>query len=113
MKRLAQYLTGHSHDAYFIASNRAEDNEAGRVWTVWCDLIAGLISTLTATLHPNPVILGGGMSTIKGLIPDFEAALAPYAWPGHHLPNLPLATKDDTVAAPGAAYSAWREQADV
>lgn len=109
LERIAQTLTGTARTAPQIAASRASDPGAARIWSVWCDLVADLLMTLTLTIDPDCIVLGGGLSKAEGLIHDLTAALGRAQLAGFAIPQLLLAQGGDTSGARGAAYAAWQE----
>jgi predicted NBD/HSP70 family sugar kinase len=109
LARIAQTLTGTASTAPQIATSRRTDPRAARVWGVWCDLVADLLMTLTLTVDPDCIVLGGGLSKAEGLVPDLTAALRRAQLAGFAVPELLLAEGGDTSGARGAAYAAWQE----
>ncbi|MDP4032166.1 MAG: ROK family protein [Pseudorhodobacter sp.] len=107
--RLAQAVTGRAFTAQALAQAKARDADAGRVWSVWCGLVAELLLTLSFTVDPACVVLGGGLSQVPGVADDLCAALALAQLPGFASPRIVLAEGGDSSGARGAAYAAWQE----
>lgn len=107
LQRLARHLTGQTATPADIAAHK--DAEMAGVWTLWCDLVADLLRSLTLTLDPDIVVLGGGLSRIAGVVPDLTAALDRARMGDFTVPPIVLAEGGDTSGARGAAYAAWQE----
>ncbi len=103
---LAKHLTGQSVCPPQIAAQRK--NAMAPVWQAWCDLTADLLHTLTLTVDPDLIVLGGGLSQIDGLIEDLTAAAQAAQLSGFRTPRLCLAQGGDTSGARGAAFAAWQ-----
>lgn len=112
LSRLARDLIGRDLTPPQIAAEKATDPQVARVWAVWCDLVAELLMTLTFTIDPAAVVLGGGLSQIAGLADDLGAALARAQLPGFRIPRILIAQGGDASGARGAAYAALQEKAD-
>lgn len=106
MERLAKHLLGSNLTSREIALSRS-DPEISRVWKIWCDINADLISTIVATIDPRIIVLGGGLSKITGIIEDLKSALERSAWRDFTLPSIRLGSRGETAAALGAAYAAY------
>jgi N-acetylglucosamine kinase len=107
LARLAKAMTGRELTAPEIAAGRFRDADLGRVWAMWCKLTAELIVTISFTLDPSVIVLGGGLSRIDGLIPDLDAALEKAVFRDFPRPALRLAEGGDASGARGAALEAF------
>ena len=107
MTRLAQHLTGEAALPPDIAGRR--DGNMAQVWQVWCALTADLLHSLTLTVDPDLIVLGGGLSQIDGLIPALTAAAQDAQIGDYDTAPLALAEGGDTSGARGAALVAFRE----
>lgn len=108
MARLSKALTGRALSAPEVVVARADDPAVAAVWQVWCALTADLIQTLTLTLDPDCVVLGGGMSDIPDVVADVTAAVAQAQFGGFGSPVLLRADGGAASGARGAAYAAWQ-----
>ena len=79
-----------------------------KIWQIWCSVNAQLLHALILTIDPHIIVLGGGLSTIEGLIPALEKHLARLQWDGLPIPVIKKAARGETAAALGAAYQAWQ-----
>ncbi len=113
LSRLALHLTGRSLSPPEITAGRGTDPALGRVWALWCDLMAELLITLCFTLDPEVVVLGGGLSRSPGVTEDLTAALGRAQLAGFALPRILLAEAGDASGAKGAAYAALQEVSHV
>ncbi|MBW7922303.1 MAG: ROK family protein [Rubellimicrobium sp.] len=109
LSHLAQALTGSARTPREIAAGRSGDPALARVWEVWCELAAELVITLTFTIDPEVVVLGGGLSQIAGIAGDLAAATARAQLPGFHTPLIRVAQGGDASGARGAAHAALQE----
>lgn len=104
--RIAQVVTGRVMSAFDIADLRESDPNVGKVWDIWCELIADLLLTITLTVDPACIVLGGGLSRIDGVADDLTRALGAAQFDGFDVPRIVLAQGGDTSGARGAAYAA-------
>ena len=107
LERLAVHLTGQMLTAPVISQQRRGD--MAEVWALWCALAAEMLHTLTLTGDPDVIVLGGGLSSISGVIEDLGAAAQRVQIPGFESAPLVLAQGGDASGARGAAYAAWSE----
>lgn len=105
LKRLARHMTGNTLTPRDIAARRQGD--MADVWQAWCELTADLLQTLTLTIDPDVIVLGGGLTRVSGLIPDLEIAAKRAQIGDFGVPRLALAQGGDASGARGAAYAAW------
>jgi predicted NBD/HSP70 family sugar kinase len=110
MTRLAQALTGRALTPPEVAALKSTDPGAARVWSVWLDLVAELLMTLTFTVDPAAVVLGGGLSQIDGLAAGVTERLVTAQLPGFAIPQVLIAQGGDASGARGAAFAAWQAQ---
>ena len=113
LTRIAQTITGQPLTPRALIAAKSDDPKAAQVYDIWCALVAELLMTLTFTIDPATIVLGGGLSNIPGLIADLGAAQARIQLPGFATPRLVLAQGGDTSGARGAAYAAMQEAAHV
>jgi len=106
--RLAKAMHGADLTAPQIVAARASDPQMQAVWQVWCTLAADLIQTLTLTLDPDCIVLGGGMSDIPGLVDDLTQAARQAQFAGFSTPVILRAAGGTVSGARGAAYAAWQ-----
>ena len=107
--RLALALTGRALTPPELAALKDTDAGAAQVWQVWCALVAELLITLTMTVDPAAIVLGGGLSQIPGLTADLTTALKAAQLPGFAIPAILLAQGGDASGARGAAFAALTE----
>ena len=93
-----------------IAEARQTDPAIAECWSIWLDLLTDLLITLTLTIDPACIVLGGGLSQIEGLLDDLRPRLAAAQLPGFSVPDLRLAEGGDASGARGAAWAAWSDQ---
>jgi predicted NBD/HSP70 family sugar kinase len=113
LTRLAEVLTGRALSPPDLVALRDTDPALARVWAVWCDLVAELLMTLTFTVDPEAVVLGGGLSRIDGVARDLTMALSRAQLPGFTIPRVMIAEAGDASGARGAAYAALQESGHV
>ena len=108
LEKLVEYLTGQRLIAPRIAERRGQDGALDAAWDLWIRLLAELIWSLSVTIDPEVVVLGGGLSDISGLVADTSQALDALMWTGFPPPQITRAEGGETSGARGAAYAAWR-----
>lgn len=108
MARIAKALTRQDMTAPQIAAARGADPAMQSVWQVWCALVADLVQTLTLTVDPDCVVLGGGLSDMPQVVTDVTAAVAQAQFDGFASPVILRAAGGATSGARGAAYAAWQ-----
>ncbi len=108
LQQLAKHITGQDLTPRQIAAARS--GAMAPVWRVWCELTADLLHTLTLTLDPDLIVLGGGLSRIAGITDDLALAAKSAQFANFDSPPLVLAQAGDTSGARGAAYAAWQAQ---
>lgn len=104
--RLARGLKGLHFEAHEIAEKAATHPELGEILDVWAHVVCELFRTIQATVDPDCIVLGGGMSRI----PDVEKLLLKHL-PDHLLeggrpPAVLLAKYGDSSGVRGAAMLA-------
>ncbi|MBO9476210.1 ROK family protein [Shimia sp. R11_0] len=107
LSRLAKTLTGQDVTPPEIAARRRGD--MAEVWSLWCALTAELLHSLTLTVDPDVIVLGGGLSQIEGVIPALSEAAKAAQIGDFSATRLVLAQGGDSSGARGAAYAAWQE----
>jgi len=104
LTRLAEHMTGRALPPAEIAARRHED--MAPVWSLWTALVAELLVTISFTIAPEVVVIGGGLSRIEGLPGALERALQESMLDGFTGPRLLIAEGGDSSGARGAAYAA-------
>ncbi len=110
LTRLAKARTGRDLTPPEIAARRRIEPDIAETWAIWLELLTDLLITLTMTVDPACIVLGGGLSRIDGLLDDLRPALAKAQLPAFPVPELRLAEGGDASGARGAAWAAWRDQ---
>lgn len=111
LTRIAEHITGQPLSPQDIAQRRGTDPQLARIWAIWCDLVAELLLSITFTVDPQVVVLGGGLSRIPDLCDDLHEALSAVQLKGFAVPDIRLAQGGDASGARGAAYHASTEAA--
>ena len=107
--RIAVAKTGTRLTPEEITARRAGETDIAAVWAIWCALVADLLMTITLTIDPEVIVVGGGLSRIDGLTDDLTKALKTTQFQGYSVPAIRLAQGGDASGARGAALHAWRE----
>lgn len=113
LTRLAEALTGHAFSPREVIEGRTGDPDLARIWQVWCELAAEMIITITFTIDPEMIVLGGGLSQAPGITDDLSAATQRAQLPGFRIPAISVAQGGDASGARGAAYAAYQEAKNV
>lgn len=106
--RLATRRLGLPTTPQDLGQLKTTDREARAVWSIWCEMTAELLLTMTYTADPDCIVLGGGLSQIPGVAEDVTRAAKTAQLPGFDLPLIALAEGGPTSGARGAAYAAWQ-----
>ena len=109
LTRISMLKTGHEMTPQDIVARKSSDDALAQVWSIWCELVAELILSITFTVDPDVVVLGGGLSQISGLRDDISQALGAAQLDGFRIPDIRIAQGGDASGARGAAYHAYRE----
>lgn len=110
LARLAKHLTGQDLTPPDIVGRR--DADMGPVWALWCALTADLLHRLTLIIDPDLIVLGGGLSTVDGIVADLTGALQQAQFGDFGVPPLAQAEGGTASGARGAAYAAWQASHD-
>jgi predicted NBD/HSP70 family sugar kinase len=106
LSRIALTMMGQSLTPQDVITARAQNPLAQEVWDIWCALTGDLVRTLTRTLDPDCIVLGGGLSKIDGIAVDLAVAARKTQFEGFEIAPILLADGGDTSAARGAAFAA-------
>jgi N-acetylglucosamine kinase len=109
LTRIVALKTGRNMMPQEIAIARKSEPDIAKCWNIWLDLLTELMITLTLTLDPACVVLGGGLAQADGLVEDLTTALQGAQLPGFGTPMIRLAEGGDATGARGAAYAAYKE----
>jgi N-acetylglucosamine kinase len=109
LARIVAHLTGRVMDPRAIAVARLTDPDLARCWAVWRELAVELLMTLTLTIDPDCVVLGGGLAHADGVMEELAQGLAAAQLPGFGTPAFRLAEGGDATGARGAAFAAHEQ----
>lgn len=109
LARIVALKTGRQMVPQEIVAARNSDPAIAACWAIWLELLTDLMVTLTLTLDPGCVVLGGGLARAEGLVDELTAALQQAQLAGYGIPVIRLAEGGDATGARGAAYAAYRE----
>ena len=107
LARIVALKTGRDMIPQDIAAARRTEPDIAQCWTIWLELLTELMMTLTLTLDPACVVLGGGLAHTAGLVDEMTAALQRAQLAGFGIPVIRLAEGGDATGARGAAYAAY------
>ncbi len=111
LARIAAHLTGQTHSPEAIVEGRATTPAFAKAWDIWLDLATEFLITLSFTLDPQVIVIGGGLSRTPGLTDDLTRRLTEATLKGFPIPAIRLAEGGDASGARGAALHAHREAA--
>ena len=106
LTRIAETITGQALTPLGVIAAKSKDQKTAQTYDIWCALVAELLMTLSFTIDPAAIVLGGGLSNIPGLVDDLTAAQTRVQLPGFAIPRILLAEAGDASGARGAAYAA-------
>jgi N-acetylglucosamine kinase len=109
LARIVKLKTGRDLSPPEITAQRHHDADIARCWAIWLELLVDLLITLTLTVDPACVVLGGGLARAGGLVDELSAALRTAQLGGYNIPVIRLAEGGDATGARGAAYAAFEE----
>lgn len=112
LSRIARLKTGQELSPPQIAAQRKTVPAVAETWDIWLQLLTDLLITLTFTVDPACIVLGGGLSKIEGLVDELQPRLAQAQLSGFTAPPVRLAEGGDASGARGAAWAAWQARAD-
>lgn len=112
LSRIVMHKTGRRMTPPEVVAARKTDTDIAECWNIWCELVAEMLLTLSLTVDPACIVLGGGLSQAEGVIPDLTAALQRAQLAGFVIPSLRLAEGGDASGARGAAYAAVQAEED-
>ena len=107
MAALARHLT----DMVVSAEGIAEQAEAGneelrQVLDAWLQLVCELLRTIQVTVDPDCIVLGGGLSRIKGVESKLSGQFLAHQVQGVRSPAILIAKYGDSSGVRGAAMLA-------
>ncbi|MEM8536363.1 MAG: ROK family protein [Pseudomonadota bacterium] len=108
LSQISDAVLGQALPAETITEQKDIDPKCAKVWGVWCALVADLMRTLTHTVDPDRIVLGGGLSQVTGVAADLSMALDRVQFAGFPTPGISVADGGDASCARGAAYAAWQ-----
>lgn len=78
----------------------------GDVLARWAALMGAFLKTLTRTIDPDIIVIGGGLSKLPDLTARLSDALGSVQFDGFSIPQIAIAQGGDSSGARGAAYAA-------
>jgi len=109
LARIVALKTGRQMLPQDIVAARKTDPDMAKCWAIWLELLVDLMVTLTLTLDPACVVLGGGLAHAEGLLEDMTTGLQQAQLAGYAIPVIRLAEGGDATGARGAAYAAQED----
>ncbi len=89
-----------------VAGALAGDPALEQVLQVWADLVCELLRTIQGTIDPDCVVLGGGLSQIRGIEARLSEFLSSHQITGARAPAIFVAAFGDSSGVRGAAMLA-------
>jgi len=112
MTELARSLHGLDLAAEEIAARAgAGDLVAQDVLTVWADIVCELLRSIQATVDPDCIVLGGGLSRMEGIVELLTRRMPLHMIGGKLHPQLKVAKFGDSSGVRGAAMLAVQAEA--
>jgi predicted NBD/HSP70 family sugar kinase len=107
MTALAQALHGLDISADQIAARAAQHDPLARdVLTVWADILCELLRSIQATVDPDCIVLGGGLSRMEGVAELLVERMPSHMIGGMRHPAIKIARFGDSSGVRGAAMLA-------
>jgi N-acetylglucosamine kinase len=107
MAALAKALHGLDMSADRIAERAAQDDPLAKdVLTVWADILCELLRSIQATVDPDCIVLGGGLSRMIGVADLLVERMPFHMIGGMRLPAIRIARFGDSSGVRGAAMLA-------
>ena len=106
LARISSHLTGTDHAPETIVERRSTTPAFAKAWDIWLDLATEFLITLSFTLDPKVIVLGGGLSRVPGLTADLTTRLERATLATFPIPAIRLAEGGDASGARGAALHA-------
>jgi predicted NBD/HSP70 family sugar kinase len=107
MAALAKALHGLEMSAEEIADRAAAgDPLAKDVLTIWADILCELLRSIQATVDPDCIVLGGGLSRMQGITDLLVERMPAQMIGGARLPAITVARFGDSSGVRGAAMLA-------
>jgi predicted NBD/HSP70 family sugar kinase len=107
MAALAKALHGLDISADQIAERAARHDPAARdVLTVWADILCELLRSIQATVDPDCIVLGGGLSRMQGVAELLVERMPFHMIGGMRHPAIRIARFGDSSGVRGAAMLA-------
>lgn len=113
MGNIAKAVTGKDWTPPDIVAARHTDDAARKVWEIWGAMVGDLIHTLTLSVDPEVIVLGGGLSQIDGVAETMMEAARQAQVADYDVPPIVLPQGGDTSGARGAAFAAYQEHSHV
>lgn len=109
LTRIDKAVSGQSRRPEDLVAARGQDPLSDQVWDIWCGLAGDLLRTLTRTVDPDCIVLGGGLSQVPGVADNLMQAGRDAQFAGFDIAPILCATGGDASGARGAAYAAAQE----
>jgi predicted NBD/HSP70 family sugar kinase len=111
MTALAQHLHGLDLAAEEIAAVASTGDPAARdVLAVWAGILCELLRSIQATVDPDCIVLGGGLSRMEGILELLIERMPMHLIGGMRRPALKIAKFGDSSGVRGAAMLAAQMQ---
>ncbi|MEO2267449.1 ROK family protein [Pseudoalteromonas sp. YIC-656] len=104
IKALNEHFTGQSKTAIEWAQ-AIKNNDKGALEVLAChlDILGETFAAIAKSLHPEVIILGGGLSLVEEIVEQLPHAIGKHLFPGFAVPEVKLAKFGDSSGVRGAA----------
>jgi N-acetylglucosamine kinase len=109
LSRICKAITGRDLSPQDIAAAYHSDPGVEKSWMIWCEIVAELLISISFSVDPDAVIIGGGLSKIAGIDQFITQAFIRRSLPGFRIPDIKIAQGGDSSGGRGAAYAAWQQ----
>jgi N-acetylglucosamine kinase len=106
ISRMAKSLKGVDLEAHEIATGAASDAGLAEVMELWAAMVCELFRMLQATVDPDCIVLGGGVSRIPDVLALLVRHMPDHLIDGTRMPDVVLAKYGDSSGVRGAAMLA-------
>jgi len=86
------------HQAWLAGENAAQQTHACHL-----ELLGGALANVVKLLSPQVIVVGGGLSTMEGLVAALPTAIAGHLFPGVEVPDVVRSRLGDASGVRGAA----------
>ncbi|WP_105253222.1 ROK family protein [Pseudoalteromonas sp. T1lg75] len=101
---LNQHLSGETRSCIeWAQALKRQDKGALKVLACHLDILGETFAAITKSLHPEVIVLGGGLSLVDALVEQLPGAIATHLFAGFKVPHVKRAHFGDSSGVRGAA----------